>query len=170
VNFAANIRRISCGLVRHLSLRWYFMKCIFVYNLMRNSMFQDELRTTKVLKEVANIYIKLSACRNQENSLALLLVKTLPAISITWSRQGNHHTTTEWKTSTAVAITQGCKGFCWMCDLVIAPLASNSYRKCMCVIIVPVLLTITLYEVYIYYFMCVRWGSQFHVVNRLWAA
>jgi hypothetical protein len=55
-------------------------------------------------------------------------------------------------------------------DLVIAPPASNSYRKCMCVIIMPVFLTIMLYEVYIYSFMCVRWGSQFLVVNRLWAA
>jgi uncharacterized membrane protein YraQ (UPF0718 family) len=46
-----------------------------------------------------------------------------------------------------------------VCELVIAPLALNFYKKCMSMITMPIFLTIMLYEVYIYYFLCVRWDS-----------
>jgi hypothetical protein len=51
---------------------------------------------------VENIYFEVSACRKQENSLP---VKTVPGISIIWSRQDDNHTTLECKTGTGVAIT-----------------------------------------------------------------
>jgi hypothetical protein len=46
-----------------------------------------------------------------------------------------------------------------VCELVVAPLTLNSYTECVCMITMPVFVTIVLYEVYIYYSMCVRWGS-----------
>jgi hypothetical protein len=52
--------------------------------LNKNMMFENEIRTTKSAEGSGKMFIfKLSACRNQENSLAVLPVKTLPAISIT---------------------------------------------------------------------------------------